>query len=268
MNNMTPIQFGTRGKRLSGMYHSAATKPVRKAGVVICPPVGVEYVQTYRALRQVALYLSHAGYHVLRFDYFGTGDSWGDTIEANFPQWLDDVSVAMDELKDIAGVEECSLVGLRLGASLALLSAVERDDVRDIILWDPVVRGQHYIDDLRASMRGRLGYNGRQNGSQNPPRVENLAGFHYTQGLLRDLAAMDLASIERCGARKVDLTVSNENETYSRLQQHLTLRGIPSTYRYIAEASEWYDVTHVHVSLLPGPVIRSLTQPLVESAVQ
>ncbi len=266
MNNMTPIQFGTRDKQLSGMYHSAAAKPVHKAGVVICPPLGVEYVQTYRALRQVALYLSHAGYHVLRFDYFGTGDSWGDTIEASLPQWLEDVSVAVGELKDIAGVSECSLIGLRLGASLALLSAAGRDDIRDIILWDPVVRGGDYIEQLRASMRGRLGARLSANGDSS--RVENLAGFHYTEELLHDLSRMDLESVDRCGARKVDLTVSKESQTYSRLQQHLTLRGIPSTYRYIAEASEWYDVTHVHVSLLPGPVIRSLTQPLVESHVQ
>jgi alpha/beta superfamily hydrolase len=261
---MTPIHFGTRDKLLFGIYHPAAAKPVRSIGVVICPPVGVEYVQTHRALRQVALYLSKAGFHVLRFDYFGTGDSGGDTIEASFPQWLDDVSVAMDELKDTAGVSECSLIGLRLGASLAMLSTAQRDDIRDIILWDPIVHGQDYIDDLRAATDGP----GRRNGSQRGARVESLAGFHYTDLLLADLADLNLELVDQCGARKVDLAVSQEKETYTRLQQCLTTKGIPSTYRYLAEAGEWYDITHVHVSLLPGPVIRSLTEPLLESAVQ
>jgi pimeloyl-ACP methyl ester carboxylesterase len=265
---MTPIHFGTRDRMLFGIYYPAAAKPVREAGVVICPPVGTEYMQTYRALRQVALYLSNAGYHVLRFDYFGTGDSSGDTIEASFPQWLRDVSAALDELKDTAGVSQCSLVGLRLGASLALLSAAERNDIRDIILWDPVVRGQDYIDDLRQNAKRRLAGNGAKNGSQTGPRVENLAGFHYTEELLRDLSDLNLESIVKCSAQKVDLTVSREDETYLRLQRHLKTQGIASSYRHLAEANEWYDVTHVHVSLLPGPVIRSLTQPLVETAVQ
>jgi pimeloyl-ACP methyl ester carboxylesterase len=265
---MTPIHFGTREKTLFGIYYPAAIKPVRQAGVVICPPVGVEYVQTHRALRQVALHLSQAGYHVLRFDYFGTGDSSGDTIEATLPQWLADVSVAMDELKDTAGVSECSLVGLRLGASLALLAAAQRDDIQDIILWDPVIRGQDYIDDLRNSTRTRAGGRSGAYDSRRSSRVETLAGFHYTDQLLGDLADLDLASIDQCGARKVDLTVSKENETYKRLQRGLTAKGIPTTYRYLAEASEWYDLTHVHVSLLPRPVIQSLIQPLLEGAVQ
>jgi hypothetical protein len=264
MNSMTPIHFGTREKKLFGIYCPAAAKPVRPTGVVICPPVGVEYVQTYRALRQVGLYLSKAGFHVLRFDYFGTGDSWGDTIEASFPQWLADVSVAMDELKDISGVSECSLVGLRLGASLAMLSSAQRHDVRDIVLWDPVVRGQDYIDNLRVMTAGHT----ESNGPRRSLGVESLAGFHYTDQLLSDLADLNLESIDQCGARKVDLVVSQERETYTRLQHCLTTKGIPSTYRYLAEAGEWYDVTHVHVSLLPGPVIRSLTEPLLESAVQ
>jgi hypothetical protein len=53
---MTPIHFGSRERMLFGIYYPAAAKPVREAGVVICPPVGTEYVQTYRALLQVALY--------------------------------------------------------------------------------------------------------------------------------------------------------------------------------------------------------------------
>ena len=63
--------------------------------------------------------LAAQGWHVLRFDYFGTGDSAGEFDEADLTGWEADIEQALDELLDMAGARKVALVGLRLGATLA-----------------------------------------------------------------------------------------------------------------------------------------------------
>ena len=63
-------------------------------------------------LPQLAKRLSGIGFHVLRFDYYGTGDSAGDADEGDLRQWHDDLSAAVDELKDTAAIQMVSLIGL------------------------------------------------------------------------------------------------------------------------------------------------------------
>ena len=105
--------------------------------------------------------LAGQGCHVLRFDYFGCGDSGGDGEQATIDQSLSDLSAAVEELKDTSGVPKVSLVGLRMGAMLAALTASRRQDIDRIVLWDPVLDGGAYLDALRelhaSWLRDRLG---------------------------------------------------------------------------------------------------------------
>ena len=80
---MTPLYFGERTRRLFGVYTPAhaAGRPAR--GVVLCHPWGQEYLHAHRSLRKLGDLLAAAGFDVLRFDYFGTGDSAGDLPEAS-----------------------------------------------------------------------------------------------------------------------------------------------------------------------------------------
>ena len=138
---MNPFYFGTSERPLFGVYHPARSQQARDAGVVLCHPFGWEYMRTHRAFRQLAGRLTDVGFPVLRFDYSGTGDSAGDGREASLGQWLDDLSAAIDEIEDTAGVRRVSLIGLRLGAALAARAATTRPDLDRLILWNPVVTG-------------------------------------------------------------------------------------------------------------------------------
>ena len=68
--------FGDSDAPLFGAHHPARRKSTGKA-VVICPPIGHEYGRTHWMLRLLSAQLAREGVHVLRFDYFGTGDSGG-----------------------------------------------------------------------------------------------------------------------------------------------------------------------------------------------
>ena len=145
---MRAFYFGPPGRRLFGAYHAPDGTPVTARGVVICQPVGHEYLRTHRALRNLAALLARQGHPVLRFDYYGCGDSEGETADGTVDQWIADISVAVDELRRTARVSRVSLVGVRLGAALAARAAEKRPDVDALNLWDPVVHGRRYVEEL------------------------------------------------------------------------------------------------------------------------
>src|SRR4051812_24879615 len=146
---MQPFYFGTSEKQLFGVYHPPGTKAARQPAVVLCQPLGHEYLRAHRAFRNLGAALAAQGCHVLRFDYFGCGDSGGSGEQATVEQNLADLDAAIDELKDTSGVARVSLVGLRFGATLAAHAASRRRDVERLVLWDPVSDGRAYLGEVR-----------------------------------------------------------------------------------------------------------------------
>lgn len=186
---MTPLHFGSGARRLFGLY----TPGRGTRGVVICNPWGNEYLAAHRTLRQLDAQLAAAGLHVLRFDYFGTGDSAGELEEADLAGWEADIAAAMEELRDSAGSTRVGLVGLRLGGTLAARVAASRArEVDALVLWDPVTSGNAYLGELRALA----------DPGSSPPEV---AGFAITPALARDLAAVALPVETGIAARTLAL---------------------------------------------------------------
>jgi pimeloyl-ACP methyl ester carboxylesterase len=137
---VNPLYLGTKERRLFAVYEPAAVKDRRTRAAVLCHPWGAEYTYAHRTMRQLAVKLSACGFHTLRFDYFGTGDSGGEDSEANPATAEVDVESAIEGLKDIVGVARVALIGLRLGATLAARAAMRRkENVEALVLWDPIV---------------------------------------------------------------------------------------------------------------------------------
>src|SRR5919201_1417748 len=99
-------------------------------GIVLCYPGPQEYNVAHLAFRKLAGLLARRGWHVLRFDYRGTGDSAGASDEGDPTLWIQDLRAAVAELKDIAGISAVSVVGLRLGAAVAALDCAQGLSVR------------------------------------------------------------------------------------------------------------------------------------------
>jgi uncharacterized protein len=136
---MTAFHFGSRQRRLFGYYEPAQANFSKVQAALLCHPMGNEQVFAYRTMRQLATRLVRAGFHVLRFDYFGTGDSYGDTGEGDLASWCDDIETAIEELKEITGATKVDVVGLRLGANLSARVALHRpEEINKLILWEPL----------------------------------------------------------------------------------------------------------------------------------
>lgn len=146
----TPFYFGPEHKRLIGWLHTPIDESqIKNTGVVVCPPIGVEYMSTYRSLRYVADYFALAGIPAIRFDYHGTGDSSGLNEDADrVNDWLWSIEEAGRQLKIITDCESFGLFGLRIGATLASVVA-ERIAVSFLVLWAAPESGRKYIREVK-----------------------------------------------------------------------------------------------------------------------
>ncbi len=96
-----------------------------------------------RALQaDLARVLAGRGCEVYHLDYFGTGDSYGETHEMDFEESGRDIAHVVDTLRASGGCRHVVLFGVRLGADLALRLAESRPDLEHLILVEPVVNGR------------------------------------------------------------------------------------------------------------------------------
>lgn len=120
-------------------------------GAIIVPPFGWEEVCSYRPLRFMAQTFARMGIPTLRYDLPGTGDSSGDALNPGlFESWIHSVEDAACELRYSAGVENVTVVGIHLGAILALIAASRGADFQAMALWGPAARGRTILRELRA----------------------------------------------------------------------------------------------------------------------
>ncbi|MGH1365048.1 MAG: serine aminopeptidase domain-containing protein [Calditrichia bacterium] len=140
--------FGPAKTSLYGVYNAPSAAKDNSHGVVLCYPFGQEYIRVHRSFQLLARRLSDAGFHVMRFDFYGSGDSFGRSEEVSIAQWIKDINFAVEELEDNADFDEVSLVGLRLGASVAALAAAREERFANLILWEPVISGAEYLAEL------------------------------------------------------------------------------------------------------------------------
>ncbi|MEM7223683.1 MAG: hydrolase 2, exosortase A system-associated [Pseudomonadota bacterium] len=117
------------------------------------PPFAEEMNRARPIMAAQARKLAACGLGVLLLDLFGTGDSAGDFGDASWAAWRADITAGLDWLES-QGHGTCTLIGLRLGACLALEAARAAPAVSRVVLWQPVLRGQVY---LQQFLRIRVG---------------------------------------------------------------------------------------------------------------
>ena len=245
--------FGPSSGQLFGAYHPP-TRPNRQEGIVLCNPYGQEYMRAHRSLRRLAINLSGQGFSVLRFDYRGTGDSAASLEDVTTDDWQQDIQHAIQELIDIAAVPKVPLLGLRLGALLAGSVAASNPRATRLVMWDPIVHGQEYIDELRADIA-----------SATPSRSKFIApdgtmhfnGFSMSAEFQQQLAGLDLIGAVKSSPMSIAQVVSHESDAFRELQDRLD--GSPLfTYKLAPAPHDWNYVDHVGGILWPQPIVEAI----------
>ena len=144
----TPYYFNNGSYRLFGILYQPDGVDVKK-GFLFCHPFAEEKLWTQLVFVNFARELVKRHYAVLRFDFMGHGDSEGDFENSTIETRLSDIRAAYQSLHErVPSLETTGLLGLRFGATLAALSAEKIGNIDQLILWDPIVNGHQYMQEM------------------------------------------------------------------------------------------------------------------------
>lgn len=216
-----PFYFGLEDAPIFGWWHWPRGL-ARRVGVVVCSPFGREEMSAHRSVRQLANLVASGGQHVVRFDYPGCGDSAGDEDSADLvEQWIKSIGAAADELKRLSGVSEIALVGLRLGAALAIRAASMRTDVVGFVAWSPTLSGRSFVRELTALQAASTGTAAMP---ASAGRLES-GGFALSAETTSDLSALDVRALPKAPAGQMLVIDRDDMPGQDRWVRHLDELG-------------------------------------------
>ncbi len=257
LRTMKPFYFGADDAPLFGVYSQPNAAVARRAAVLMCAPLATEYMRTHYAIRLVGSQLARYGFHVLRFDYHGTGDSSGEVGAGQFDLWSDDIALAAKELLDFSGVQDLALVGLRMGAALAVEALASRKiSAKCLVLWDPVVSGDEYLSTIEKLNAGMAAPRKTPLGAS-----DELVGMQFPQDLRAAIRGVDIARrLQNTDVEKAALIVSEDLPRYGALLETMRSRWPGTAFQAIGDPVEWDTVEGAYEGRMTGPIIRAVAE--------
>ncbi len=253
---MEPLFFGQPHHQLYGVYHPAARSRAVSAGVVLCYPAGQEYIRIHRAFRWLADQLAAAGFHVLRFDYTGQGDSAGEFADASLEQWIADGQLAIEELRSITGVRQVDVVGLRVGTLVAAALA-DQAAVRRLVLWEarpePGAYHAEFLEQIAKSDQPL-------NDFIDDHGVVHLNGFAFSPHFLAALDAFDVRSAPCRQLASVLVIGAEEPRGLSDFVERLQAQGTRVDTSVIASPTDWNSIDFMGGLFLPLGTLRRIVE--------
>ncbi len=207
-----------------------------RGAVVLCPPIGREYVSSHATFVRLARSLTELGFAALRFDYRSTGDSFDRAPDlADEPGFARDVQLALDFVRE-TGFNHVGIVGMRLGANFAI-SESRFQQAEALVLWDPCWAGRSFVREQRA-----LGLINDARAAEESAGGRDLPGFKMSAAMTQEIEGLDFQKGhpglgETAGlAGAVLLLTRSERRPYD-------IR--------LAEVLDWPNVEHVEVAGQP-----------------
>jgi len=217
------------------MHHPGGTGS-NNVGVLICAPIGQEYIRSHWIMRQVVNQLCNSGYSVLRFDYTGCGDSAGSNFEGGVQQWIQDTRQAEQELRKISGCHRTVALGVRFGAMIASQANLDSS----LVFWDPVGKGTEYLKEL-MDLQKEIQLNNSSHLKKSSQL--DLIGFEFSDQLLKEIGSLDSSTLlNNTENLPVIIRSSDLNET-----------------NYWIEAKNWSS------AILSGKVVQALVKAIQEA---
>ena len=261
---MKPLYFGDTQNQLYGVYHQANNES--NSGIVICPPIGEEYIRAHRAITRIASKLASNDFHVLRFDYFSTGDSAGATGEGGTERWTNDIHTAIQNLSDISGAKRISLLGFRFGATLAAL-ATHANKIDKLVLVDPVKDGKDYLYSL-AQINGVLLKQHKrkiQHTKKSIPIRENeYLGFLFPEKLQQSIAKTKLYNCN-ISANKAHILSTDNQDTFTEIIKKFDESPTNMKYSFFGLKDNWNNLESLKQANIPPTITQSIMSFFTES---
>ena len=176
----------------NGIWHVATSDMTDAERIaILVAPMFTERNSAYSTMSMLAIELARAGWRAVSYDARGFGESSNGNGGA--PRWRDlqdDLGSVIDHVRDTHPKAAIHLVGLRLGATLALLEAESPTTiVKSIVALEPIVNGKTYVRQL-TSVIGSL-----QSQPTTDDKTRDINGMSVSRNLLEDISGLDLRKI-------------------------------------------------------------------------
>jgi alpha/beta superfamily hydrolase len=234
---IVPFFFG-QDSSLYGCLHLAADYE-RSPAMLICQPTSHEYERCHRAMRQLAVQSAKKGLSAMRFDYLSTGDSAGICEELSLSGMRQDIQRAVDCCREKTGVDHLTLVGLRLGATVALQLTHTCSAIDSLVLYAPVFDGERLLTEWQADQHTFIAKHSHFTQQAGP---EEVLGFSVADKFQQELRKNFKPQIPDAALKRV-LALVDEKELDSPLlkewMQMFELRDIEVTLEAVENIAIW-----------------------------
>jgi len=212
------------------MAYYAPAAAGRGAPVLVCPPLFEERKSAYAGLRKLAARLAAGGHAVLCFDYRGSGESGGCSAARRWAHLAEDAATAREALRGLSGQNEALLLGLRLGATLALQQAAAAS-VKAVAALAPILSGASQVRQwkMRSKIRAEL-TEGAPAPSPLAPLPEGERGIDFDgyvihPGFFEDVMALDLLKTAPLPCPALVVQISHRTEAAPESAQLIAALG-------------------------------------------
>lgn len=205
-------------------------KDVEKStAIILCKPIWGERIRTHRIYTNLARSLRKDGYYSITCDYFGDGNSDGDSQEMTFSTMMRDINGLIDRILEEKKADHIILLGIRLGADIALhINDRQKRNIHKILI-EPVLHLNSYLNDvLRANLTTQMAVHKKvvktremlieemKNGA-----AVNIDGFLIDNRLWESFEKVDRKGFLESAAENINLVVLNTREKLENKYQDL-----------------------------------------------
>lgn len=233
-------------------WHHMPQKESKNIAIVIIGPIGPEYMPCHRSIRLLADDLSKIGFHTLRYDPVGMGNSSGSLANKNiWHQWVRTPEYFTDYLKNNFNINEVIFIGLRSGC-LVLSEAIKKSTTKTVIFWHPITRGKTFIRGIQL-LDSVLYKNEITSDSK---QLEG-GGYPFSEELQNEIKNINLLSQDFNNIKSA-LIINDEDSTVeSKLNTQLILSDAKTDSVYVKGLSDM--IKQVTLSKIPYENINIIT---------
>ena len=264
INKIESFFFGSQNE-LYGLFHPAAGNS-NSAAVLICPPVGGEFKRCSFLLKILSDAVSSLGTPIMRFDYYGTGDSYGDSFEITMDRWVADVEQAYEELRIRSGCRNITVLAVRFGAIIAGKSLGKLNNI-NWVFWDPIVNGQEYYRNMHEMHKTKIL---RSKVFKNLPKPrpieggEELMGSTYSNLAISQIKQVSIESGE-FKDEKINVLLTKTNDDSS--DTPLFDSNIGGTPEQLNIDVGWYNTDRISAAITDNQILNRLIS-LISKSIQ
>lgn len=144
------------GTQLCGVWHLPATK-TQKA-IILAHGITANKDES-GVFVELAELLKNNGFAVFRFDFRGSGESGGKSVDLTIQGEMDDISAAIKKVKS-SGYSHLGLLGASFGGGAAILySSKHQGQLKCLCLWNPVLNYDHcFLHAITDWVKDKVGH--------------------------------------------------------------------------------------------------------------